>query len=244
MAGKWGTTEAGSLPAMLREGTSTLHRAAERTPFQRVFFRAELPREAYSEWMSRLWFIYDALETAAEQLRDHPIVGAMYSPQLHRREGLEHDLTFYVGSDWRGRIAPSPVTTAYVERINWARDEWPPGVVAHQWLRYLGSLGGQEVLRGLVNRAYGVTGEGWAFYEFPQIDDVGAFFRDYHARMDALPLTEDDKLRMVDEGNRAFQLNIDLTDELAADFAIEAPPGPESAEIEQLEAQAGKTHAS
>jgi heme oxygenase len=42
--------------------SAEIHRAAERRPFMVVFFKAELPKDAYIEYLGRLSFIYAALD--------------------------------------------------------------------------------------------------------------------------------------------------------------------------------------
>ena len=229
------------LSALLREATSQNHHDAERRPFMRRFFRYELPREAYVEWLSRQWFIYDALETATEELASHPVVGVMRSPELYRLPGLEADLAFFRGDDWRRQIEASPVAEKYAGRIRWAAAEQPHRWVAHQWLRYLGMLGGNEILRKICVKSMGMTesgpGDGMDFYRFPDIPVAGPFFGNFAARMDSLPLDAGQKAEVAEEGNVGFQLNMELTDELARDFDIVAPEGPEDAEINALKSE-------
>lgn len=229
------------LSSLLREGTSQNHHDAERRPFMRTFFRYELPRDAYVEWISRQWYVYDALETATDELADHPVVGVMRSPQLFRRPGLEADLAFFLGEGWHDRITASPVAEKYAERIRWAAAEEPHRWVAHQWLRYLGMLGGQEILRKICVKSFGLTdegaGDGMDFYRFPAIPVAGPFFADFHSRMDGMALDAQQKAEVAEEGNVGFELNMELTDELARDFDIEAPAGPEDAEINALKSE-------
>ena len=229
------------LSKLVREGSDVLHKKAERRPFMRVFFRSQLTKDQYSEWLGRLSYVYDALEDVARDLQGDEVWGRFYLPELFRSERIDQDLKFFVGDDWRSRITPSPVTKEYADRIRWAGSEWRPGFVAHQWLRYLGSLSGGKVLKGLVQKAYSLpdSSDGLAFYEFPEIDDAPTFLKAYHEKMNTLPLDDADKAKVVDEANRAFQFNIDLTDELAADLGIEAPPGDESSEIDSLKHEHG-----
>jgi heme oxygenase len=234
---------ADALSTMMREGTSVNHREAERRPFMRVFFKGQLPREPYVAWIGRQWFVYEAIEQAAEQLRDDPIVGVMHTPEIRRQDRLGEDLKFFLGPDWRDRIAPSPATEKYVERIQWCRDEFPAGWVAHQWLRYMGNIGGQEILRRLVTKSQELTDDrGLAFYQWPDIGEVSPFFGRFHARMDSMDLDLSMKQRVVEEADQAFLLNMMLTDELAADFGIEAPDGDPDQEYEALTTEAGTSH--
>jgi heme oxygenase len=228
--------EQGTLSELLREGTSVNHREAERRPFMRVFFKGETPPEAYAEWMMRQWFIYDVLERTGEQLATHPVVGVMHTPALYRTAALARDLEVLVGAGWRANATPSPVTQSYVERIAWCANEFPPGWVAHQWLRYLGNVGGQEILRRLAVKINGFDpdGPGMDFFRYDALGEARAFFGDFHARMNSMPLDADTVRRVVAEGDLGFRLNMELTDELATDFGIVAPDGDPDAEYNAL----------
>lgn len=209
-------------------GSAVIHRRAERRPFQVCFFKAELPRDAYVAYLGRLSFVYEAIEEADEALRGDPVVGRMHSPELHRRTAIARDLEFFAGPGWREGLKPSAATECYVERIRWARTEFPPAYVAHQWLRYLGNVLAQPILQRIMRKTYGLDEEGMDFYRFPRIPDPKAYLGEYHARMNSMPLGEEHKQKVVDEGSLAFQLQIDLTDELAAEFGITGPSEEEA----------------
>jgi heme oxygenase len=190
-----------------------------------------LPKEAYAEWMARQWFIYSALEEVDGRLSQDPVVGKMYSPELHRAKALEADLQYWIGADWRSHVSESAAAKAYAERIREVGEQFPPGYIAHQWLRYLGNVLGQEMLRRLVTKSFGDSKEGLAFYEFPEVPDPKAYLGTYHARMNSIALDDESKDRVAQEGIRAFQLNINLTDELASEFGIAAPSEEETDKI-------------
>lgn len=221
-------TEREALNAAVMSGTAEIHRKAERVPFMVALFKGELPREAYAAYLANLWYVYEALEEENERLKDNAEVGQLYSPELFRRAGLEADLKFFVGEDWRATYPGSPAAKAYAERIREVASSFPPAYAPHHWLRTLGYLLGQDLLRKLVGKAYGIGEEGMNFYSFPDIEDPKVYLRGYHARMNAVPVDEDGLARVVEEGNRAFQLQIDLTEELAAEFGISTPTSEEA----------------
>lgn len=228
------------LSRALFAGSAEIHRVAERRPFQAIFLKAQLPRDQYVEYLGRLSYIYDALERADEALRDDPIVGRrMHAPEMYRSAAIDEDMRFFIGSDWRDRIKPTPAVEAYVDRIAWTASDFPPGFVAHQWLRYLGNVLAQRVLLRIMERAYGLTVEGTAFYRFAGIADPRAFLGEYHAKMNSMPLDDDARRLVVEEGNRAFGLQIDFTDELAADFGL---IGPGEEETERILAELAAEH--
>lgn len=232
-------TEEEPLSKMLFAGSSVIHRQAERRPFMVVFFKAQLPRDAYVEYLGRLSYIYQGLEDVDEALRQDSVVGRMYSPELHRSEAIETDMTYFAGPDWRDKVAPSPATGAYVDRIRWCEKELPPAFVAHQWLRYLGNVLGQPVLHRIMKKAYGVDNQGMDFYRYTKVADPRAYLGEYHARMNSMPLDAETKALVVEEGNRAFRLQIDLTDELARGFGI---VGPGEKETERFLAELAADH--
>jgi len=208
-----------ALNAALMQGTAEIHREAERRPFMVAQFKGGLPKDAYAAYLGRLSHVYDALEETAEVIREDPNAGPLYAPELFRCEGLEKDLAGLVGPEWRTALPPTPAADAYASRIREIASEHPPSWVAHQWLRYLGYVLGQELIRGLLRKAYGPDVP-VAFYDYPEIADPKEYLRGYHARMNAMQLSDEDVARVVAEGHRAFQLQINLTDELARDYAI------------------------
>lgn len=229
--------EDGPLNAMLMTGTGVIHREAERVPFMVAFFKGQLSKEQYAGFLARLLPVYEALEETAAAQKEHPALGALYAPEMFRIQGLRDDIAFYMGDrDPSFVVSNTPASKAYAERIREVAGQ--PGWVAHQWLRYLGYVMGQELLRNLCRKGFGVTDEGLAFYAFPSIEDPKTYLRAYHEKMNALPLTFDEKMGVVDEGYRAFQLNIALTEELASDFGIGAASESETTELlEDLKAQ-------
>jgi heme oxygenase len=209
------------LNRLIFAGSSVIHREAERRPFQVKFLKAELPRDAYTEYLAQLSFVYSALEDVDWALKDDDVVGRMFSPELHRHESIDADMTFFAGEGWRSKVEPSPATQRYVERLRWAQEECPPAFVSHQWLRYLGNVLGQHVLHRIMRKAYGLTSdEGMRFYVYDKIADPKAYLGEYHARMNSMPLDDATKRIVVEEGNKAFQLQIELSDELGARFGI------------------------
>jgi heme oxygenase len=209
-----------ALNAALMGGTAEIHREAERRPFMVAQFKGELPKEAYAAYLGRLWYVYEALEEVSEQLRSDDRVGPIVDPVLYRKDNIEKDLIAFAGPDWRQTIGESPASKAYAGRIREVAETCPPAFVAHQWLRYLGYVLGQEILRKLVSKSYGVGEEAMNFYSFPDIADPKEYLRGYHAKMNGMPLSDAEVEQVVAEGNCGFQLQIDLTDELAAEFGI------------------------
>lgn len=147
----------------------------------------------------------------------------MYFPELHRVPALERDLAFLLGPDWRDTITPLPTTRAYTDRIRWTVN-WPAGFIAHHYTRYLGDLSGGQVIKRVVQRAYGFTdGLGFEFYVFDQLSSLPKFKKNYRAVLDSLDLDEAEQLRVVEEVRRAYQFNNELMAELHRSSALSSP---------------------
>lgn len=200
-----------TLSTSLREGTHDSHRLAEQTPFIRSLFQGQLSLEAYREFMLQLLHVYQALEDAHSQQRNHPLLGRLHFPALFRAEAIRRDLDYYFGGrGWQNRPLRA-ATAAYVQRIDALAREWPDGLVAHHYTRYLGDLSGGQAMKRVVAKMFNLSaGEGLAFYDFPQIADHAEFKEQYRALLDALPVDAGAARRIVDEANLAFQLNRDV----------------------------------
>lgn len=228
--------EPGLWQSLMRD-SAEIHRAAERRPFMVVFFKAELPKDAYIEYLGRLSFIYGVLEEVSASLQGDRVVGRMYMPQIHRSAAIDTDMRFLTGDDWRDRVKMSPATESYVETIRSTVDRFPPAFAAHQWLRYLGNVLAQRINLRIMHKAYGFEEEGTAFFRFDGIDDPRAFLKDYHATMNSMPLDDAQIARCVEEVNGAWQHQIDFTDELAADFGLRTVTAEEAEKLmEELSA--------
>lgn len=204
----------------LKAGTRSSHDAAEAHDFSQALVSGTLPRHGYVALAAQHYFIYSALEEVAETLADHPVGGAVYFPELHRVPALERDLAFLCGPDWRDTITPLPTTRAYTDRIRWTV-HWPAGFIAHHYTRYLGDLSGGQVIKRVVQRAYGFTdGAGFEFYIFDRLDSLPRFKKNYRAVLDALDLDEAEQTRVVDEVRQAYQFNSELMAELNRSLAL------------------------
>lgn len=204
-----------ALSESLREGTRAAHRVAESSPFMRELFAARLSIHAYRVFLCQLYRIYSTLEDCSEHFQSDPILKTFYFPALFRRAALEQDLQFYFGNgSWR-EVPPLEATQTYVQRILTVAQDWPLGLIAHHYTRYLGDLSGGQVLKRVVAKMYHLPSQdGLAFYNFPLIPDQSGFKKEYRARLDALPIDEMTAQEIVTEANRAFELNRQLLEEM------------------------------
>ncbi|GAA5145720.1 biliverdin-producing heme oxygenase [Microbacterium pseudoresistens] len=205
-----------SFSAALRERSSGSHSRSEHAGFMSDLLKGEGSREDYISLVAQHYFIYEALESAAERMRTDPVASVFLSDALTRLPALESDLEFLIGPDWRERIAPLPVTERYVARIREVGATWPGGFVAHHYTRYLGDLSGGLFIGRVMQRRFGFETNGIGFYVFDDIADPGAFKDVYREQLDAAPWDQAERERVIDEVLRAYEFNTQLFQELDA----------------------------
>ena len=172
-------------------------------------------REDYIALVAQHYFVYAALEEAAERMAGVPDAAIFLSPQLTRLPAIEQDLLFLLGADWRQRIAPLPSTIRYVDRIRAVARDWPAGYIAHHYTRYLGDLSSGRVIRALLQKAFGFDTNGVGFYLFDQVAGPRQFKSTYRAQLDSVDWSREERERMIDEARIAYRLSIDLVVDVA-----------------------------
>ncbi|NSC21412.1 biliverdin-producing heme oxygenase [Streptomyces albus subsp. chlorinus] len=220
------TPAATDFSTLLRTASHQQHTEAENSAFMSEMLGGGLGVEAYTRYTEQLWFLYTALEGAADHLAGDPVAGPFVRAELFRLPALKRDLTHLHGGSttWRRTAVPLPATAAYADRVTRLAHEWPGGYVAHHYTRYLGDLSGGQVIRGTAEKTWGFArkGDGVRFYVFDAIDNPAAFKREYRALLDALPCDDLEKHRIVEECKRAFALNTAVFQELGTHFHVSA----------------------
>jgi heme oxygenase len=194
-------SQATSLSTLLRTGSQAEHTAAEGSSFMSELLAGRIDEAGYAHFLGLLRRVYEALETTASGLTSDPLASAVIDPAIERLAAIDADL------DHWGRVdADSPATDAYVARI---RDSasWGGLFVAHHYTRYLGDLSGGQAIGRILSREFDLDGAGVAFYSFDAVPKPKLYKDAYRARLDALPLDEQERGRVLDEVKTVFSLN-------------------------------------
>ncbi|MGW7365281.1 biliverdin-producing heme oxygenase [Streptomyces sp. NPDC054841] len=209
---------------LIRVASHEQHTEAETSTFMSDLLGGRLAVGAYARYTEQLWFVYRALEGAAETLEDDPVAGPFIQPELFRTAELERDLAHLRGADWQEGLRPLPATAAYAARVEECARTWPAGYVAHHYTRYLGDLSGGQIIRDKAERTWGFNrkGDGVRFYVFEQISNPAAFKRGYRELLDQVKADDLEKLRIIDECKRAFDFNGAVFRELGQEFPLSA----------------------
>ena len=206
------------LAIRLREGTQQSHTLAENTIFMQCLFKGIVENQPFRLMIVNLYFVYIALEQELERYQEHPVVGMIWFPELHRREHLSKDLAFYYGKNWREEIVSSSSTNQYVAHIHELADTMPELLVAHAYVRYMGELSMGSSLRTIVRNVTDLPPDkGTALYEFDSLPTTQAkkiFKTKYRHTLNSLPIGHSLSCEIIEEANYAFKLNYDVLHEL------------------------------
>lgn len=199
----------------LRTETWPIHERARDTPYMGALMGERLGLGGYARLVVQYFHIYRALEEAGDSMRGDEVGGRFVYDELRRLPALRADLGYLFGPGWRRELEPCDATADYVRRMRSVAFDWPGGYVAHHYTRYLGDLAGGQAIRRLLERFYGVTGDGNRFYRFEGVRSAPAFRDAYRAQLDAAPWGPDERRQIIDETWLAFELNIAVFDELS-----------------------------
>jgi heme oxygenase len=199
----------------LRERTWSSHSESEGASFMGDLMSGKGTRDDYIALVAQHFFIYEAIEAAAERMKNDPVAAPFITSKLTRLPAIEEDLRFLIGDGWREQIVPLPTTSAYVARINEVAATWNGGFVAHHYTRYLGDLSGGQVIRTLMQRQFGFETNGVGFYLFGDIAKPKEFKETYRAQLDATGWDDAERDRVIDEVLVAYRFNTDLFVDLA-----------------------------
>ncbi|XP_048652509.1 heme oxygenase 1-like [Marmota marmota marmota] len=201
----------------LKEATMEVHTQAENAEFMRNFQKGQVTRKGFKLVMASLYHVYVALEEEIERNKDDPVFAPLYFPEeLHRRAALEQDMAFWYGPRWQEAVPYTAATHRYVDRLQQVGRREPELLVAHAYTRYLGDLSGGQILKKIVQKALDLpsSGEGLAFFTFPNIASANKFKQLYRSRMNTLEMTPEVRQKVIEEAKTAFLLNIQLFEEL------------------------------
>jgi heme oxygenase len=204
-----------TLSQRLREGTRPEHEQAEGSGFVERLMSGRLEVAAYADLAAQQLAVYGALEDASAAVRADPQGATLVFDELTRTPEIEKDLAFLVGPDWAERVTIRPATERYVARLREVGASLP-AYAAHAYTRYLGDLSGGQIIKRMLERHYGLSGDGLAFYTFAEIPKSKPFKDVYRERLDALDLSPAELDATVAEAKLAFRLNSAVFADLGA----------------------------
>lgn len=203
-----------TLSKQIKEGTKKSHTMAENTGFITCFLKGVVEKKSYVKLMSDLYHVYSTMEEEFERHKDHEILSKIYYPELFRKQSIEKDLEYYLGSDWRDNVTQTPSCKEYVSKIKEVSDIFPELLISHHYTRYIGDLSGGQILKGIAKTALQVDDAGMNFYIFTNIPDEKKFKEEYRNTLDSLPFEQETIDSIIVEANNAFKYNMKVFKEI------------------------------
>ena len=200
-----------SLLEALRERTRELHSVAERTGIVAEILHRRADLFGYALLLRNLLPVYRTMEQALAGQRGSAVVGLLVRPELDRAGAIESDLRVITDLHDIGDLPQLPESVDYADAIREATEGTGARLIAHAYARYLGDLSGGQILRKLVARSLDLPPEALTFYDFRGIPDIAAFKADYRSAIEKAGNELGDLGPVVEEGARAFELNIALS---------------------------------
>ena len=200
----------------VRERSTSAHSSSEGSGFMSELLKGDGTLDDYIALVVQHYFIYVALEAAAENMRLDPVASAFVTDSLTRLPAVEADLTALLGADWLDQIEALPATQRYVDRINAIGSTWAGGFIAHHYTRYLGDLSGGIFIGRVMQRRFGLDDGGVTFYQFDDIADPTVFKNAYREQLDAVTWDAEERERVIEEVLLAYQFNTEVFEDLAA----------------------------
>lgn len=174
----------------LREITADKHREAENTELMQSMIDGSITDEMYAKYLTQMGLIYARLETIVVNVGLYDDLGGIF--RTHRIQTDLAEMTAKINKEFG--ILES--TDAYITHLGTISSQ-PNKVIAHVYVRHMGDMSGGQILKEKV------PGSG-TWYDFT---DVESFKEKIRGR-----LTE--KSDIVDEVNKAFDLNIAMFKEI------------------------------
>ena len=198
-----------SLLDALRHRTKALHVQAERSGIIAEILHGRATRQAYALLLRNLLPIYVTMEDALERHRGTPVTGRIVRSQLYRTPAIASDLR--VLSEGLAELPVLDEAVDYADAVLRASGGSGVQLIAHAYARYLGDLSGGQIMKQLLVKSLGLPTSALSFYEFPAIIDMAACKSDFRDAIEQVGNEIDDFDAIVEEGARAFELNINLS---------------------------------
>ncbi len=202
----------------MRQRTSQLHRLAERSGAVAALLRGQITQAAYALLLRNLLPAYQTMERALSQ-NIHPSVRGIGHDPLCRTGAIQADLTRLAGPDWAAALPLLPSGHRYADRIAWAARNDAALLIAHCYTRYLGDLSGGQIIGRRLADLFPAIGPALQFTRFDGIPDLRRFADDFRLALDRAGESLSDSDRVVEEAAIAFQLNIDVSNDVADTLA-------------------------
>lgn len=206
-------TETVSHSDRLRDATRDVHIQAERSGVVSDLLKQRGTREDYIALLRNLHPVYTQLESSLSDSSIEDGIRWFARRELSRVAAIENDLVRLAGAQWRERIKLLPEAQAYASSIRSGVKRAPLTLVSHCYVRYLGDLSGGQLIKGVLERSLGLDPVSLTFFEFPLIEDLDQFKRDFRRQINRVAEGVEAGTAdiLIDAALDAFRMNIALS---------------------------------
>ena len=187
------------LSELVKDSTKQLHEITDNSPFMLALLSGTVTSEAYTDYLTQLAPIYEALES----WDDKKTPWAIFDRRLDRFESIVYDIESLGGS-----YLVYNETLSYVSHIKKLikEEDWIR-LLAHHYTRYLGDLSGGQAVATLVIKNLMIPPNFLSFYEFQLINNKVRYKETYKEQLDQLKLTEQEQAIFIEEVITSFKFN-------------------------------------
>lgn len=119
--------------AKIRNNTSALHLASEKSGFIKRLFEGKASREGYIEYIFNLHAMYRAIEDSLDKHSNHENIKYFATKELYRAELIKKDLDILLGEKL-SEMKLLPSTEACIARIHEVSEEHPELIAAYAYV--------------------------------------------------------------------------------------------------------------
>lgn len=217
----------GGLADLLRERTRDLHVQAERSGILGDILHGRAGVESYALLLRNLLPAYQGIEAGLERHRDSAAVGALAVRAVYRSAAIESDLRAICGAEAVRGLPLLDAGRAYARRVDEAAGSDGSRLIAHAYTRFLGDLNGGQILRRLLSKSLGLGPDATRFYTYPDATDVVTLRDAYRRALDTAGEAAQPEV-IVEEALAAFQLNIDVSEQVREATCVRTESTPRS----------------
>jgi heme oxygenase (biliverdin-producing, ferredoxin) len=205
-----------SLSDALRERTAALHRRAEHSGIINDILLRRTDQRSYAVLLRNLLPAYRQMEADLERLRDNEGFCAFARPELRRADRITHDLEILCGADWKRELPLLSAGKRYAARVAKAGEGDGVRLMAHAYVRYFGDLSGGQLVARLLSTSLGLPPQALSFYDFLVAADVRSLKEEMRVALDCEGRNPNRRERIIEEGVRAFEHNIEVSEAVQA----------------------------
>ncbi|WP_291653578.1 biliverdin-producing heme oxygenase [Clostridium sp.] len=195
----------------IRNRSNILHKATENNGFTRRLLEKNATVESYAEYIYNLYYVYQAIESNLEKLKDIEKITPFVTTELYRSELIKEDLKNILSTN---SFKPLSSTIAYVDRINHVCEKNPNLIIAHAYTRFLADLFGGRIFYNLLKDHYNINNDSLNYYSYKALGDMKAYVMKYHNMLNKLTLTAQEKEEFIIEICNSYIYNMAISNEL------------------------------